>query len=409
MYPDYKYLYENIKEKNDFIDLRLKLNNVLEQLFNDESNCFFITPDDIKKFDKSKFSNFTNSSFRLHKENTKRLLTVSKVTEEDKNMLVSNYDNLMYMFKNALKDNSRYCKGDFNKAVKDNIVKRLYGFDKVNVFYHFIIFFQELDRIKELSEINKTIEIDKKEIILDEKSRPILIQNIDNIRKYFFKEYSKDFEDKKELLDNMYIIDYIIYKMDVVYDDIVEKLKKGGVYRYIMSIIDEFKKLITPSIFEDYLDGIKSYTAYIIPQLRSASCLKTSQKSQNKTFVENANLFVANVCPMELIISINMIPEYYFNQGCKIYETKIESTQYDEIAEQNKYFDNIMQINTKNEIIYKKNDNFLDFYNKNKGSVNIDTLFNIINQVKSLNLKERPLFLGKDKYIDLLMYCGKNL
>ena len=333
MYPDYKYLYENIKEKNDFIDLRLKLNNVLEQLLNDESNCFFITPDDIKKFDKSKFSNFTNSSFKLHKENTKkRLYNVSNVIEEDKNMIVSNYDNLMYMFKNALKDNSRYCKGDFNKAVNDNIIKRLYGFDKVNVFYHFIIFFQELDRIKELTDKEQFIN----NIEIKKENRQILIQNNDNIRSYFFKEYSKDFKDKKELLDKMYVIDYIIYKMDVVYNDIIGKLKKGWVYNYIRSIINGFKKLTTPSIFEDYLDKIKSSK---IKNQNDDGWRTASRKGENE-FTTNAKLFVDNVCPIELIISItqiefdnsycledkkNKIPPDFINIDKKISELKLKN------------------------------------------------------------------------------------
>lgn len=374
MYPDYKYLYENIKEKTNFIKLRLELNNVLEQLYNNTNNCFFITPNDIKNFDIKNFSNFTNSSFILHEENTKkRLEDVSKVTEEDKNMLVSNYDNLMYMFKNALKDNSIYCKGNFNKAVDDNIVKRLYGFDKVNVFYHFIIFFQELHRIKELSEeqnkyiiINDSISIK----IITNNIRQYLIDNIDNIREYFFKEYSKDFEDKTELLDNIYLIDYIIYKMDVVYNDIIGKLKKGGVYRYIMSIIDEFKKLTTPSIFEDYLDGIKSYTAYIIPQLRSASRLKTSQKSQNKTFVENAKLFVDNVCPMELKISI--MQEEFDNSYCSS-DIKYTSPYYFEFKKEK-----IPQI-----------------------------FINIHKKISKLKLKNRPLILGTKIYTHFKR-CAKS-
>ena len=140
MYPDYKYLYDNVTgdieingEKYVFKDLLEKLYTFIE---NNDIDCCFLTPQDIIKYNKGDFSQFTSSSFILHKENTKeRLRDVSLVTEEDKNMLFSNYDNLMYMFKNALKDNSIFCKGEFKKAVDDNIVKRLYGFDKVDVFY----------------------------------------------------------------------------------------------------------------------------------------------------------------------------------------------------------------------------------------------------------------------------------
>ena len=410
MYPDYKYLYENIKEKEDFIKLRLKLNNILKHLHKYNIDCCFLTPkdikdykdgfltsEDIKEYNKNGFSQFTSSSsFILHKENTKeRLLEVSSETKENKNMLVSNYDNLMYMFKNALKDNSIYCKKDFNKSVLDNIFKRLHGFNKVNVFYHFIIFFQELHRIKELYEKKEKHIIIKDRISINIRTKNIrqyLIKNINNIREYFFKEYSNDFEDKTELLDNMYLIDYIIYEMNIVYNDIVDKLKKGWVYDYIMSIIVGFKKLKNLSIFEDYLDKIKSLK---IKNKDDDSWQTVSKKGEND-FTTNAKLFVDNVCPMELKISIDQIKEYYYNYGCK----------------------EIFNINTNNDynndFAKKYNMNFYKYYNHLRDNfINIKKQFydhdkNFYDRITKdlININDRPLILGTNKTYFFTSLCG---
>ena len=338
MFPDYLFLFQKIIEadRQEFIDFCKKVHNI--NINRDEIKI--TTPGYIND---SKLNNelVINDIKILFNHNNLygRFNTFDNLEE---NSLISDNIKLIYQFKEMLKDYSIMSyKLDFITR------KKLFswGFKPTDVFYHFMIFFQELHRIKELSEDSKKnssiigIEIKKE-------NRQLLIKNIDNIRNYFFNEYGKDFKDNTELLDNMYVVDYIIYKMEVVYNDIIGKLKRGRVYRYIMSIIDGFKKLETTSIFEDYLDKIKSYikkkqgSVYIPPHLRTKAIkISISQSPKNKTFVENANLFVDNVCPRELKISITQIefddkkcfenkkteiPKDFINIYTKMSEIKLE-------------------------------------------------------------------------------------
>ena len=369
MFPDYLFLFQKIIEadKQEFIDFCKEVHKI--NIERDEIKI--ITPGDINDLKLNNELVINGVKILFNRDNLYGKFNTFEKLEEKPS--ISDNIKLIYQFKEMLKDYSMSYKLDFETR------KKLFswGFKPTDVFYNFIIFFQELDRIKELSEDSKKnssiIEIEIKK-----ENRQKLIKNIDNIRKYFFKEYSKDFEDKSELLDNMYVVDYIIYKMGVVYNDIVEKLIKGGVYSYIMSIIDGFKKLKTTSIFEEYLNKIKSYkekkqvNVYIPPHLRTKAIkISTLQSPKNKTFVENANLFVDNVCPMELIISIRQIE--YNNEYCT--EDK----------------------NYKPPFYFKFNE------------TNIPNVFiNRHKKISELKLKNRPLILGVLEIARSFRSCAKS-
>ena len=366
MFPDYLFLFQKIIEadRQEFIDFCKKVHNI--NINRDEIKI--ITPGDINDLKLNNELVINGVKMLFNPDNLYRKFnTFNKLKE---NSLISDKIKLIYQFKEMLKDYSMSSKLDFKTR------KKLFnwGFKPTDVFYHFMIFFQELHRIKELSEDSKKnssiigIEIKKE-------NRQLLIKNIDNIRNYFFNEYGKDFKDNTELLDNMYLIDYIIYKMDVVYNDIIGKLTKGGVYIYIMSIIDGFKKLKTTSIFEEYLNKIKSYkekkqvNVYIPPHLRTKAIKISTLQSQNKTFVENANLFVDNVCPMELKMSI--MQEEFDNSYCSS-DIKYTSPYY---------------------FKFKKKEIPQDFINIHK-------------KISELKLKNRPLILGTKIFVHFVK-CAK--
>ena len=382
MFPDYLFLFQKIIEadRQEFIDFCKEVHKINI----DRDEIKIITPGDINDLKLNNKLVINGVEILFNSDNLYgRFNTFNKLKE---NSLISDKIKLIYQFKEMLKDYSMSYKLDFKTR------KKLFnwGFKPTDVFYHFMIFFQELHRIKELSEDSKK----NSSIIgikIKKENRQYLIKNIDNIREYFFKEYSKDFEDKTELLDNMYLIDYIIYKMDVVYNDIIGKLITGGVYRYIMSIIVGFKKLKNLSIFEDYLDKIKSSKI----KNKDDDGWETVSKKGENDFTTNAKLFVDNVCPMELKISVNQISPYFFNSKCLFFDYK--------------------NININNDFVSKIKNDFNVKFLKNETKYEYDIThemkiyyYNIISKITELKLDYRPLILGLTSNYELFKFCGEK-